>query len=207
MYIPPYFSMPDLDEQIAFMKANSFAALVSTIDGEMHATHLPVHLRREENLVRMTCHLARPNPQAAALAKEPQVLLIFNGPHGYVSPSNYDKVESVPTWNYVAVHVYGKVRIVDDKAAKLAQMADLIGHYEAAFQLQWDSLSDKYRDGMLAGITALDIEVERIEGKAKLSQNRSVEDQTRVADWLAAHAAAAPRALGETMRRKMRKHE
>ncbi len=207
MYIPPYFSMPDLDEQIAFMKANSFAVLVSTIDGEMNATHLPVHLRREEDRVRLTCHLAKPNPQAAALAKEARVLLIFNGPHGYVSPSNYDKVESVPTWNYVAVHVYGKVRIVDDKVAKLVQMADLIGQYEAAFQLQWDSLSDKYRDGMLAGITTLEIEVERIEGKAKLSQNRSAGDQARVADWLAAHAAAAPHALGEQMKLRIDKHE
>ena len=164
MYIPKYFSMPDLDEQLAFMKANSFATMVSTIDGIMHATHLPVHAQRGEDRVRLTCHLAKPNPQAAALAREPQVLLIFNGPHGYVSPSNYDKVESVPTWNYIAVHVYGSVRVVEDKAAKLAQMAELIGTYEAAFQLQWDSLSDKYRDGMLAGITALEIDVERIGG-------------------------------------------
>jgi transcriptional regulator len=203
MYIPPYFSLPDLDEQLSFMKANSFAVLVSKIDGEMHATHLPVHMKREADRVRATCHLAKPNPQAAALAQESDVLLIFNGPHGYVSPSNYDKIESVPTWNYIAVHVYGRARIVADKQSKLAQMADLIGHYEAAFQLQWDSLSDKYRDGMLSGIVALDIEVLRIEGKAKLSQNRSIEDQARVADWLLHHASAAPRALGAEMKRRM----
>jgi len=204
MYIPPYFSLPDLDEQLSFMKANSFAVLVSKIDGEMHATHLPVHMKREADRVRATCHLAKPNPQAAALAQESDVLLIFNGPHGYVSPSNYDKIESVPTWNYLAVHMYGRANVVESKDGKLEQLADLIGHYEAAFQLQWDSLSDRYRDGMLRGIVALDIEVERIEGKAKLSQNRSPEDQARVADWLANHSSAAAAATGREMKRRMR---
>jgi transcriptional regulator len=204
MYIPPYFSMPDLDEQLAFMKANSFAVLVSTIDGVMHATHLPVYVKREENRVRAACHLAKANPQAQSLAREPNVLLIFNGPHGYVSPSNYEKIENVPTWNYIAVHVYGAARVIEDKDGKLEQLASLIGNYEAAFQSQWDSLSDKYRDGMLGGIVALDIAIERIEGKAKLSQNRSPEDQARVADWLANHASAAPRATGEAMKRRRR---
>jgi len=204
MYTPPYFSMPDLDEQIAFMKANSFAVMVSTIDGVMHATHLPVYVRRTADGVRAACHLAKANPQAQSLAREPNVLVIFNGPHGYVSPSNYESVESVPTWNYLAVHMYGRANVVESKDGKLEQLADLIGHYEAAFQLQWDSLSDRYRDGMLRGIVALDIEVERIEGKAKLSQNRSPEDQVRVADWLANHASAAAAATGREMKRRMR---
>jgi transcriptional regulator len=203
MYIPKHFDMPDRDEQVAFMRANSFAALVSHVDGGIFATHAPVRTHLEDGRVWLGFHLAMANAQVAALQQDGAALIIFQGPHAYISPSNYEKRENVPTWNYVAVHAYGMARVIDDLAAKHAMMADLIGHYEAAFQLQWDEQSDKYRDGMLAGIVAFEVDVTRLEGKAKLSQNRSPEDQARVADWLQGHAHGAPRAVGQLMKKRL----
>lgn len=206
MYIPKHFDMPDRDQQVAFMRANSFATLVSHVAGEMFATHVPVRTHLEDGRIWLTFHLAKANAQAAALQQDGAVLAIFQGPHAYISPSNYEKIENVPTWNYVAVHAYGAARAIENPAAKHAMMNDLIGHYEAAFQLQWDDLSDKYRDGMLAGIVAFQIDVTRLEGKAKLSQNRTPEDQARVAEWLQGHAHGAPRAVGALMQKKLASH-
>ncbi len=203
MYIPKHFDMPERDRQIAFMRTNSFATLVSMVDGAPFASHVPVRAGMDADRIWLSFHLAKANPQANALRAAPELLAIFHGPHAYISPSNYAAQESVPTWNYVAVHVRGVAREIADRTAKLAMMADLIGHYEAAFQLQWDSMSDKYRDGMLAGIVAFEVDVTAIEGKAKLSQNRPVDDQARVADWLEAHAHAGPRAVGQLMKKNL----
>jgi transcriptional regulator len=204
MYTPKYFSMPERDRQLAFMRANSFATIVTTQDGGLMASHVPVRANADEDgALTLRFHLAKPNPQVAQLRAGGEVLLIFHGPHAYISPSNYEKEESVPTWNYLAVHAYGIPAVVEDKAAKLAMLADLIGHYEAAFQMHWDALSDKYRDGMLEGIVGFDIAVTRVEGKAKLSQNRSETDQRNVAEWLSAHAHETPRAVGDLMKRRL----
>lgn len=207
MYIPKYFDMPERDRQMAFMRANSFATLVSTVDGALFASHVPVRANEDAGRVWLSFHLAKANPQARALRSAPDLLAIFHGPHAYISPSNYAAEESVPTWNFLAVHVRGVAREIADRAAKLDMLAELIGHYEAAFQLQWDALSDKYRDGMLAGIVAFEVDVTAIEGKAKLSQNRPVDDQARVADWLEAQAHAGPRAVGQLMKRNLSGHE
>ncbi len=203
MYIPKYFDMPERDRQIAFMRANSFATLVSMVDGAPFASHVPVRAGMDADRIWLSFHLAKANPQASALRSAPELLAIFHGPHAYISPSNYAAQESVPTWNYVAVHVRGVAREIADRTAKLAMMADLIGHYEAAFQLKWDSMSDKYRDGMLAGIVAFEVDVTAVEGKAKLSQNRPADDQARVAEWLEAHAHAGPRAVGQLMHKNL----
>jgi transcriptional regulator len=205
MYIPKYFEMSERDRQLAFMRANSFATVVTHGEAGMIASHVPVRSVPvpDDSAVLLRFHLAKPNPQVAQLRAGHEALVIFNGPHAYISPSNYAKEENVPTWNYLAVHAYGSVSEVIENEAKLALLADLIGHYEAAFQLQWDSLSDKYREGMLAGIVGFELKVTRIEGKAKLSQNRSEADQRSVSEWLLGHAHETPRAVGELMRRNL----
>jgi transcriptional regulator len=200
MYIPKYNRLDDPKRLHTFMLTNSFATLVSDVAGEPFATHVPVRTHVNGEQVSLKFHLAKANPHADALRASPVTLAIFHGPHAYISPSNYASEENVPTWNYVAVHAYGAPHVVEDRDAKLALLADVIGHYESAFQFQWDALSDKYRDGMLQGIVAFEMPLTRIEGKAKLSQNRPVEDQAQVAEWLQAHAHRGPREVGRLMR-------
>jgi transcriptional regulator len=206
MYIPKHNAMPDRARQLAFMRANSFATVVTSVGGDLLATHVPVRTNVAEDAdagdVTLRFHLAKPNPQVAQLRASSDVLVIFNGPHAYISPSNYEKPD-VPTWNYVAVHAYGAPREVIGKDAQLAMLADLIGHYESAFQPDWDAMPEAYRNGMLAGIVGFELAVTRIEGKEKLSQNRSHGDQQAVADWLLAHAHDAPRAVGALMKKRL----
>jgi transcriptional regulator len=204
MYIPKHTAMLEIDKQLAFMRVNSFATLVSMVNGELFATHVPVRSTHDEQsgAVSLAFHLAKANPHAQALANDAALLVIFNGPHAYISPSNYEQ-RDVPTWNYVAVHAYGQAQVIDDAAGKLALLADVIGHYEAAFQAEWDAMPETYRSGMLAGIRAFRVAVTRIEGKEKLSQNRSPVDQERVAEWLGDHAHETPRAVGELMKKKL----
>jgi transcriptional regulator len=203
MYIPKHNAMPDRGRQLAFMRANSFATVVTSVDG-LIATHVPVRTNVAEDAgdVTLRFHLAKPNPQVAQLRAGGEVLVIFNGPHAYISPSNYEKPD-VPTWNYVAVHAYGAPREVVGKDAQLAMLADLIGHYESAYQPDWDSMPETYRNGMLAGIVGFELTVTRIEGKEKLSQNHTSADQRAVADWLLDHAHDAPRAVGALMKKRL----
>lgn len=110
-----------------------------------------------------------------------EALVIFHGPHAYISPANYESRQSVPTWNYIAVHAYGVPRIVDTKEAMLDAM---IAQYEPAHLQQWHEQSEKYKAGMLAGIVAFEMTVTRLEGKYKLSQNRPESDRRHVAESL-----------------------
>ncbi len=205
MYIPKQFDMPDRDAQLRFMRAHGFCGVVSHVAGVISASHVPVRALADEatGAVRLAFHLAKANPQSAALLDSPDVLVIFNGPHAYISPTNYDKIERVPTWNYVAVHVTGRAVLVDDPAAKLAMLDDLLGTYEGAMRAEWAAMSPKYREGMLAGIVAFEVEVFKLEGKTKVSQNQAPADQARVADWLEAQAHPDPKAIAGMIRRNL----
>jgi transcriptional regulator len=112
---------------------------------------------------------------------ESEALVIFHGPHAYISPAHYESRQSVPTWNYIAVHAHGVPRIVESKEAMLDAM---IAQYEPAHLEQWHGQSEKYKAGMLAGIVAFEIDVTRLEGKTKLSQNRPEEDRRRIIESL-----------------------
>ena len=176
------FAVEERDALLDFMRAHNFATLVSVVEGELFATHLPltVHADADDVPVLLRGHLAKANPQAHAL-ESGQPLVIFQGPHAYISPTNYDAHESVPTWNYTAVHAYGPARVLPEAEAKLETLSHLIEAHEPAYQAQWDDLPARYRQGMLGGIVAFELTVTRLEGKYKLSQNRSHADQERVA--------------------------
>ena len=204
MYIPPAFHEDDLDTLVAFMRANSFISLVSVLDGAPVASHIPIVVDAADGQVTLRGHLAKANPQWRAFDGRPS-LAIFSGPHAYVSPSLYEKRESVPTWNYIAVHATGAPQIVtraDDPAAVEAMLAAMIQQYEAAYQVQWDSLPATFRESMMKGIVAFTMPVTRLEGKYKLSQNRSPADQRKVATALAASDDPTVAAVGEAMRRR-----
>jgi transcriptional regulator len=180
VYIPEHFRLRQEAEAVAFMRANPFAILISTTDAGPYATHLPLFIRAEEEKVFLRGHVAKANPHWHYLEQEPQCLTIFHGPHSYISPSNYGARESVPTWNYAAVHVYGNARIFSSMQDLHQMLNELMSTFEPAYREQWESLSDKFRENMLRQIVGFEIVATRIEGKFKLSQNRTREDQANV---------------------------
>ena len=199
MYIPQANRVEEQAALLAFMQAHSFATLVSLVQGELFATHLPLVIVAQGDQILVRGHLAKANPHWQELATQREVLVIFQGPHAYISPTHYEKWESVPTWNYIAVHAYGSARLIQDEAGLLAALGELIAANEATYQQQWDSLPDKFRHGMLNGIVAFEIAVTRLEGKFKLSQNRPAGDQVRVATALADHPDLTIAAVGHYM--------
>ena len=180
MYVPEHFRLRQDAEAVAFMRANPFAILVSTTDDGPFATHLPLFVRAVEEKIILHGHVARANPHWRYLQQQPLCLAIFHGPHSYISPSNYAARESVPTWNYAAVHVYGNARLFSTEPEVHAMLGELIETFEPAYRMQWEELSQKYRENMLRQIVGFEIVATRIEGKFKLSQNRTREDQANV---------------------------
>jgi len=162
------------------MRANPFAILISTADDGPFATHLPLFVRTEEEKVFLRGHVGKANPHWRYLEKQPQCLTIFHGPHSYISPSNYTARESVPTWNYAAVHLYGNARVFSTPEDLLGMLHELMSTFEPAYAEQWASLDEAFRQRMLSHIVGFEITATKIEGKFKLSQNRSREDQANV---------------------------
>jgi len=164
--------MTDGTEVLTFMQQYSFATIVSIQNNLPVATHLPFVIKEDEQQITLLSHFAKANGQIAGIAGQ-EVLVIFAEPHAYISPSNYEKQQNVPTWNYVAVHAYGEIKIITDDDKAMLLLEDMINTFEEGYLKQWQSLDQSYRQKMLKGITAFDIAVNKIEGKKKLSQNRS----------------------------------
>jgi transcriptional regulator len=180
VYIPEYFRVLKHEDSIAFMRANPFAILISTADAGPFATHLPLFVRTAEEKVILRGHVAKANPHWRYLEQQPQCLAIFHGPHSYISPGNYTARESVPTWNYGAVHVYGNAQVFSSPEALQGVLDELIQTFEPSYAAQWASLSETYRERMLRQIVGFEIEVTKMEAKFKLGQNRSREDQANM---------------------------
>jgi transcriptional regulator len=182
MYIPREFqvSLP-LAQQI--LARYDFATLVTVDENGPFASHLPFLYRPGEGaLGTLSAHLAKANPQWKSFSPPGEILAIFQGPHAYVSPSWYSAHPSVPTWNYVVVHARGIARPITDEAKVRKLLEDLVAKHDATWTME---LPDDYLRGMMKQIVAFDIEVTRLEGKFKLSQNRSKEDQRSVQRELA----------------------
>jgi len=173
------------------MRANPFSILVSTTEDGPFATHVPVVIRENAGQITIRGHVAKANPHWRYLQEESKCLMIFHGPHAYISPTNYATQENVPTWNYGAVHAYGKARTFSEAPELLGMLHDLIPTFEAAYAEQWASLSESYRTRMLSHIVGFEIEVTKIEAKFKLSQNRTREEQQKVIDSLSRAADTA----------------
>ena len=200
MYTPRIYRENDREFLCAFMRRFSFATLVSAEETRPRATHLPfVVEQRDEKLV-LSSHMARANPQWKEFKKNP-LLVIFQEPHGYVSPRHYEHSNNVPTWNYIAVHCYGQARILRSKVEKIALLERTFAVYEKEFQSQWETLPQTYRDGLLRGIVASEIEVQEIEGKQKLSQGKAAPERERITNHFLDSADAAENTLGEFMKK------
>jgi transcriptional regulator len=190
MYVPKHFEAVDVAWCHALIRREPFAILVGVDEaGAPFATHLPV-LLDEAPTPRGTLlgHVARPNPQWRLFAPDRPVLVVFPGAHAYVSPSWYGQHPAVPTWNYVAVHAYGVPRVMDDPGWVREFLGRLVRTFEDGRPAPWrlDGLPDAYVETMMRGIVAFEIPIDRLEGKAKLSQNRPIADQARVRAALAA---------------------
>ncbi|PLS04823.1 FMN-binding negative transcriptional regulator [Neobacillus cucumis] len=175
MYIPKHFKINDEGMIYDFMEKYSFATLFSQHKGEPCATHLPLILNKSDNA--LYGHFARPNEQWKD-AENQQVLVIFQGPHCYISPSWYETMKAVPTWNYVSIHVYGKLEIIENQKVIFDSLNDMIKKYESpASPYNLIDVDPSFIEGMSKGIVAFRIIITKMEAKAKLSQNHPVERQ------------------------------
>ncbi len=178
MYIPKHFARDDRAELLAVMREYNFATLVSTIAGEPFVSHVPVLAREEDDGgLFIEGHVAAANPHARALADGAHALVIFQGPHTYISPSHYRSEGRVPTWNYIAVHASGRARTIDDVDGKLAILGHLIAHHDPVFAPRFAAFDTRQRDVLLAAITGFEIAVDKLEGKFKLGQHRLADDR------------------------------
>ncbi len=206
MYVPGHFALSDEAVLVELMARHDFALLVTTDEaGLPFASHLPILVeRRGEGLV-LLAHMARANPQWRHFADGAEVLVIFSGPHAYVSPSWYATHPSVPTWNYAAIHAYGRPRLLEHHDTCRALLERLVAVQEAARETPWTmDLPDDYEAAMIRDIVAFEIEVSRLEGKAKLSQNRDETDRRRVAEQLERESSEDARGVARLMRARER---
>ena len=201
MYIPEFNRIEDRATAIAFMRANPFAVLVSTAENGPFATHLPLLIDGSESQISICGHFAKANPHWQMIEKQ-ESLIIFHGAHAYISPSLYEVRESVPTWNYAAVHVYGKGRVLSDEHDARGVLEGLIARFDNSYRAQWDSFTDDYRTRMLRHIVAFEIASTRIETKFKLSQNRTKAEQENVIRALSGNPDSAVIEMATLMRRQ-----
>jgi transcriptional regulator len=198
MYVPKAFREDDAARLHAFLRAWSFGLLVTAdADGVPVATHIPFVL--DEGAPpqgRLIAHVARANPQWRALDGTRQALAIFSGPHAYVSPTWYATTPAVPTWNYAAVHVYGRPRVLEGVEATRDAVTRLVDVHDPAWPLA--DQPAEFIAGMLRGIVAFEMPIERLEGKMKLSQNRPAADRPGVIQALRA-GGAVERAVADLM--------
>ena len=199
MYIPPANSISDPEVIHAFLRQHSFATLVTLQDGAPWATHLPFLHRPGVGHGTLVSHLARANPQWRQFEGQ-EALVIFSGPHAYVSPSWYTTQPSVPTWNYAAVHAYGQVRIVEQRTEVERMLAEMIHFFEGSRPDRWDgAMPVDYFEKMRHGIVAFEISISRLEAKFKLSQNRSSDDVKGVIQALTQSTNSQERAVAHMM--------
>lgn len=178
MYTPESFRVDDIGKLQSFMAENGFATLVTHHDGSPFASHIPVHIDPAVGpFGTLRTHVARANPQWQHI-DEAEVLVVFHGAHAYISPRWYRSELMVPTWNYDAVHAYGRARFVDD-AGLHGILEQLVAQYEGGRVTPWtlDSLPADFVQKLRGAIVGIEIEITRLEGKSKMSQNRSVADQ------------------------------
>ena len=178
MYVPPKFQNKDTSSILEFIRQHSFGILVSQGADRIMATHIPLELSKDE--AKLTGHVSRANPQWKNFKSGDEVLAIFSGPHAYISSSWYNH-ENVPTWNYLAVHVYGTIKIIEGEKL-YDSLRQLIATHEAAstHPVSIDTMSPDYVRKSIQGIVGFEIDITKIEAAQKLSQNRDRENHERI---------------------------
>lgn len=202
MYAQPHFQEHDLDRIHEVMRRHSFGTIMTHNEDKTFATHIPFMLDAERGPYgTLVAHLARRNPHASVLGEDVESLVIFLGPHAYVSPAWYLSQETVPTYNYVAVHAYGSARVVRDRSVLESMARRLVDEHETRVGSDWDKRKmDREAAATMGGIVGFEVQIDRIEATFKLSQNRSRADQERVAELLADSPDPSLREMSALMR-------
>ncbi len=203
MYTPQHFSGADQQRIQSLIGANGFATLITTVDGEVHVSHVPVQFDPVRNV--LVGHLARANPQAAKLKDGDTLLAIFHGPHGYISPTWYvnenPKSPNVPTWNYAVVHVTGTVRRIDAPEDIWSIVVALSAQYEASNgEKKWNPGQLADHAPKLRALVGFEVAITNIQAKFKLSQNRPAGDMAGAIQGLEASGLSGDLLLAELMR-------
>ncbi len=200
MYIPKYYRLTDQEEITGLLTSSPFGTLVAVDGGAPIAVHMPFEWSVEGERVMLEGHVSRGNRIWRAAPDNAEVLVIFQGPHAYVSSSWYEN-PNVPTWNYVAAHLYGSCRVLTDPELRVA-MRRLLNRYEEGRPegRTWEALGDEFLDREMRGIVGLRIEVSRIEAAKKMSQNRNAADFAHIIDKLEASGRAEEQAVADVMR-------
>lgn len=199
MYIPHKYKNQNIDEVKDFLTKNSFGILVNQVNGKLWATHIPLELdTAPDGKDILVSHISKANPQWKYFEDNDEVLCIFNGPHSYISSSWY-KEEEVPTWNYIAVHVYGKIKILSEEEV-LASMHKLVNKYEAHSKnpISVDNLSEKTMR-QIKGVVGFQIKIDKIEAAYKLSQGRE-HDHPRIIEELNETKDSNSKVIAEEMK-------
>jgi transcriptional regulator len=202
VYSPPYNRVEGRAELLEFMRANNFPILVTGTGGILHASHLPVTVFEKDEQIFIDMHMAKNNPQWKEFFDD-EVLVIFHGPHAYVSPRWYEDKERVPTWNYAAVHAYGGAKINSDPKAKAASQRHLIETLDPRWLPKHDALQPRYVAQMLDGIVNFTIAVTRLDTRWKLSQNRGRREMELIAAALEKTGDAGDGALAALTRKHL----
>ncbi len=180
MFIPDIYKNENQEEINDFLEKNSFGILINQTDGKLWATHIPLVLDINKNGKQILFgHISKENPQWKSFADNDEILAIFSGPHSYISSSWYDH-ENVPTWNYIAVHVYGKIKIIEGEAV-IESLKKLVDKYEQKYEnpIRIEDLSKKTMR-QTNGIVAFEIEINEIQAQHKLSQNRDNKNKDNI---------------------------
>jgi len=197
LYTPSHFDASTSSLVSEIIHRYNFATLITVKDDLPVISHLPFLYQAERSM--LFGHMARANPQWRTFRPEKDVLVIFQGPHAYVSPRWYQpQPDNVPTWNYAVVHVHGTPKVVQDETAAYEVMLSLVARHDPDWKL---SLSDQDRREMMREIVVFEIEVKKLEAKFKLSQNRPEGDAEHVAEELSGCRDQVERETGEMMRR------
>jgi transcriptional regulator len=199
MYLPKHFSVEDNSHAIRIGKENSFATVISfDKENEPFINHLPLIVENDGDGLKLIGHMARRNPQWQHFMSGSKALVIFNGPHTYITPTWYVSGRDVPTWNYVVVHAQGKATAIEDFDRLTAILKKLTDKFERDNPQPWEfELPDDLLDAraLTSAIVGFEIHVEKIEAKFKLSQNRSAEDKRGIIEGLSTRSDDMSRAI------------
>lgn len=204
MYIPKYFRVTNVDEIWDFVQKNSFATIITTEQVKPIATHLPLVLKKKGDDYYLTGHMAYGNSQWRTFETCEDVLVMFQGPHAYISSSWYSH-ENVPTWNYQAIHMYGKASILE-KDELIEELTGMLKKYEQDREnpVLWDKLSPELLENQLKGIVGFKIKVAEVQAAYKLSQNRNETDYINIINNLQNEGNPNSKQMSELMGNRLK---